>query len=213
MDPAGGLASSPTAVTLLFVLTCGLIAFARAPKGAPRWGLGLAHALVHLAAVGAVSMLASTLVVSVGATGLAASSTFLLTTLVAGALVGSFVMALYLWACNLAGMHSTETFSSMRIPDYKNFLRMHLGRDGTLTIYPVGIDRVARRTPLVSEGDPEAPWFDVQGQSTPHLVEEPVRICVARPARTVGSGTCNLTIPDTVPEQEEDSQPAEGALR
>ncbi|MGE3472793.1 MAG: hypothetical protein AB7O28_20740, partial [Vicinamibacterales bacterium] len=36
-------------------------------------------------------------------------------------------------------------FSAMRIQDFKHFLRLHVGRDGRLTIWPVRIERVPRR--------------------------------------------------------------------
>merc|ERR1712107_328765 len=39
-----------------------------------------------------------------------------------------------------AGRHFDEAFSSLRIADFKNFLRMHIGTDGDLTIYAIGID-------------------------------------------------------------------------
>jgi len=38
-----------------------------------------------------------------------------------------------------------EAFSAMRIQDYKNFLRLHVAADGTLTIHPLCIERVPRR--------------------------------------------------------------------
>ena len=38
-----------------------------------------------------------------------------------------------------------QAFSALRIQDYKNFLRLHIARDGSLTIYPVKIERVPRR--------------------------------------------------------------------
>ena len=60
------------------------------------------------------------------------------------------------------GRHSNEAFSSLRIQDYKQWLRMHFAADGTLTIFAIGIDRVPRRTP----DDPRA--------TPPHLIEKVV---------------------------------------
>jgi hypothetical protein len=63
-----------------------------------------------------------------------------------GWVVGSAVMGLYLLvSLNLFGRHSEEAFSALAIQDFKNFLRIHVAADGTLTIYPVRIDRVPRR--------------------------------------------------------------------
>ena len=63
-----------------------------------------------------------------------------------GWLAGSFLTGLYLLvSLNVFGRHSEEAFSALRIQDYKNFLRLHIARDGTLTIYPVKLPRVPRR--------------------------------------------------------------------
>jgi hypothetical protein len=61
-------------------------------------------------------------------------------------LAGSFLTGLYLLiSLNVFGRHSEEAFSALRIQDYKNFLRLHIAPDGTLTIYPVKLPRVPRR--------------------------------------------------------------------
>jgi 3',5'-cyclic AMP phosphodiesterase CpdA len=74
-----------------------------------------------------------------------------------GWVVGSAVMGLYLLvSLNVFGRHSEEAFSAMRIQDFKNFLRLHVAADGTLTIHPVRIDRVPRR------------WRDADGSAPGH---------------------------------------------
>jgi hypothetical protein len=51
---------------------------------------------------------------------------------------GSVIVGLYLLvSLNVFGRHSEEAFSSLRIEDYKHFLRLHVAQDGTLTIYPI----------------------------------------------------------------------------
>lgn len=63
-----------------------------------------------------------------------------------GWIVGSFVMGLYLLiSLNVFGRHGDEAFAALNIEDFKNFLRLHIARDGTLTIYPVKVERVPRR--------------------------------------------------------------------
>jgi hypothetical protein len=65
---------------------------------------------------------------------------------IGGWLVGSFLTGLYLLvSLNVFGRHSEEAFSALRIEDYKNFLRLHIAADGTLTIYPIKLPRVPRR--------------------------------------------------------------------
>lgn len=57
----------------------------------------------------------------------------------------SFVFGSYLTIClNVFDSHVSEAFSSLRIEDYKNFLRMHIKSNGDLEIYVVGIDIVPK---------------------------------------------------------------------
>lgn len=42
-------------------------------------------------------------------------------------------------------MHFNEAFSSLRIQDWKNFVRLHISPSGDLEIYVIGIDRTPRR--------------------------------------------------------------------
>jgi hypothetical protein len=65
---------------------------------------------------------------------------------VAGGLVAPTLFGLYLFlALTLFGRHADHAFSALRIQDYKHFLRLHIGADGTLSLYPIGIRRVPRR--------------------------------------------------------------------
>lgn len=62
-----------------------------------------------------------------------------------GWVVSSFIMGLYLYvSLNIFRRHSTEAFSSLRIKDWKNFLRLHIAADGKLTIYAIGLRKVGR---------------------------------------------------------------------
>jgi hypothetical protein len=86
-------------------------------------------------------------------------------------------MALYLVLFSfVGGFHLNEAYSSQRIADYKNFLRLHLDKAGTLTIYPVGIRKIgtwkARQNPPAGE-----PWFEpADAGSPPELIEDPIVI-------------------------------------
>ena len=71
-----------------------------------------------------------------------------------------------------------EAFSCQAIEDYKNFLRFHIDERG-LTIYPIGVDRVARRRELTlnDDGQPGEPFFDLPDAVVPRLVEdEPIHV-------------------------------------
>ena len=64
-------------------------------------------------------------------------------------------------ALNIFGIHWNEAFSSLRIEDYKGFLRLKIDPDGTLTVYPIVVEHVAR-----SDG----------GELLPRLVEGPIEL-------------------------------------
>jgi hypothetical protein len=144
-----------------------------------RWLGGLLHAAAHWVGAfhvgwGAIA-LATWLLPAIG----------FLQFVVAGVLVfaggwlfGSMLMGLYLLlSLNVFGRHSEEAFASMRIQDYKHFLRLHIAADGTLTLYPVCIERVPRRwraaTPSPT-GDPAALAPDEP--LAPALIEPPIRL-------------------------------------
>jgi hypothetical protein len=80
----------------------------------------------------------------------------------AGALIGSTVFGIYLFlALTILGAHLTQASSSLRIQDYKHFLRLHIRRDGVLEIFPIAIGRVPRRR---------------EARARYHLIEEPIRV-------------------------------------
>ncbi len=102
---------------------------------------------------------------------------------IAGWSIGPMIVGVYLLvSLNIFSRHDNEAFSSLAIQDYKQFLRMKISGDGTLTIYPVGVRRVARRWkerlgggagPVLEPDDPRA--------TAPELIEDPV--VVAGPVR------------------------------
>jgi hypothetical protein len=68
-----------------------------------------------------------------------------------GGLVAAMIWGFYLLVCcNWGRVHWDHAFSALRIPDYKNFLRLKLEPD-KLTIYPIGLRRVPRRPKLQQE--------------------------------------------------------------
>ncbi|GAB4010379.1 hypothetical protein GCM10028808_20990 [Spirosoma migulaei] len=95
---------------------------------------------------------------------------------IVGGFIGGLVMGLYLLIANgIFGTHETEAFSSLRIQDYKNFLRLHLTKDG-LTIYPIKVEKVARKwryKPNMKNGEP---WFEPDKKLQPELIEQPIVI-------------------------------------
>jgi hypothetical protein len=117
----------------------------RATK-AVRYGVALAHAAIHLAIVAAALWI---VVTAVGDHPFWIWVLALLMLFAAGAVLGATVFGAVLLAIHRArGVKAWETanevFTGQSIPDYKNLLRMRFGRDGSLTIYPLGVERACR---------------------------------------------------------------------
>ena len=96
-----------------------------------------------------------------------------------GYFVGGFVMGIYLLiTLNIFGVHHNEAFSSLSLESYKNFLRFKIDEDGTLTVFPIGIERITKnwKEGDKSSGDPACtPAMDPLPESNrPFLIEEPI---------------------------------------
>jgi len=71
---------------------------------------------------------------------------------IGGHVLGSIIMGVYLLiSLNLFRRHHNEAFSALKIKDYKNFLRLHIGPDGTLEVFPIGVPRLSK-PPILIEG-------------------------------------------------------------
>ena len=79
----------------------------------------------------------------------------------AGATIGTTVFAFFMWLVHKvrgpkAQANANQVFTGQSIIDYKNLLRMHLGRDGALTIYALGVDEACREWDLADDGPARA---------------------------------------------------------
>ena len=87
-------------------------------------------------------------------------------------------LAVSLLGERLAGLdrHANEVFSCQGIEDWKSFLRFHVAPDGRLTIYPIGIERVARprEVRFNRTDEPGAPYFTIPEEVRAQLIEDPV---------------------------------------
>ena len=84
-------------------------------------------------------------------------------------------MGTYLYiSLNLFKRHRNEAFSSLKVEDWKNFLRLRIDKGGTLTIFPIGIERVPRRWKPANLDDPGKPqWIPDDPRATaPRLIED-----------------------------------------
>jgi hypothetical protein len=75
---------------------------------------------------------------------------------------------------NFFGRHSNEAFSALVSPDWKQFLRLKIDSNGGLTIFPIGIRRVARKWRAASGLGGAAFAPDDQKATSPELIEPPI---------------------------------------
>ena len=158
--------ASPWPMLTSLAIAAGLSVFARADRPL-RIPIGLIHALVNLVLFLAALVGVSELIAGpAGLSGAPAWTALSLAMAVYGFLVPPFIMGLYLILMLLVfDKHRTEAFSSLRIADFKGFLRLHIDKAGTLRIYPIGLDK----TPA-SDG----------AALHPRLLEEPIVIKASR---------------------------------
>lgn len=94
--------------------------------------------------------------------------------------VGSLLVATYLLVASMFDVNLNELFAAQGIADHKSFLRLHIGSDGSLTIYPIGVDRICRRWRADPDaGRPDAAWIvPATPDDAPRyrLAEGPVRV-------------------------------------
>lgn len=89
-----------------------------------------------------------------------------------GGLIGGFVMGGYLFvSVQLFGRHSNEAFGSLRIPDYKEWLRLRIDERGALSVFCIGMDRVPRRWKSAARGAATTYIADDPKASGPRLVD------------------------------------------
>ncbi len=163
---------------ILFILV-GFVAFTYTKSRVYQWAAGLVHGCAHLLAVFLVGWGATYFTVTT--LGLEFRSPLQL--LVAAALIfaggwiaGSCLAGVFLLvSLNVFGQLEDSAFSSLRIEDWKNFLRIHIDREGRLTVFPVGIRRVPRRWKRRASGASGPEMIpDDERATPPELIEPPV---------------------------------------
>lgn len=101
--------------------------------------------------------------------------------LVIGSVSAGLLVGIYFTFTNLHwGFHQEGAYSSIRVEDYKNFLRLHITQQGDLNIYPIGVDRVVKDWAYIPEANEGQPWFEPEGESLEGLArlieKSPIRI-------------------------------------
>jgi Calcineurin-like phosphoesterase len=171
------LSSSKTLFAAMLLIPL-FVLFAAGHGLFPRLLLGVPHALAHLALVLGLVLAVAQVWDRYGV--VVALLAALVATPFGGALLGLYLAladAVY-GRLRLEGLnrHANEAFSCQAIEDWKSFLRFHIDRDGRLTIYPIGIDRVARPDEIRFQAtdEPGAPYFAIPESVGVQLIEDPV---------------------------------------
>ena len=86
----------------------------------------------------------------------------------------SLLVSLYLLVAGSFGVNSNELFAGQMIEDSKCFLRLHVSREGTLTVYPVAVDRVSRRWQATPDAAPDAPWLEPMDRLAVRAAGDPI---------------------------------------
>jgi hypothetical protein len=172
------LVTIPLAVMIVVVLGA-TVAFAMPSDGAPRglkhWLIGSGHGLAHLGLGfgGARLWLELPFFDNTFPVPLLAALVIYLPPVM---LVSSQLVALYLLVASAFDVNVNELFAAQGITDAKSFLRLHVARDGSLTIYPIGVDRVSHEWRANPSAAPHAPWIEPDHKIEYHLADGPVRI-------------------------------------
>jgi hypothetical protein len=176
------LITIPLAVMVL-VTMLSTVLFALPPTATGRrrwrhWLLGIGHGLAHLALAGLGTWVWVKLpfVDWPWPAPLAAALAFYAPAI---SLIGSELVAGYLLVAGAFRVNLNELFAGQGIDDAKSFLRLHIARDGSLTVYPVAVDKICRKwTP-----DPDAPagrpWLRPAQPLRPRLAEPPIAVAPA----------------------------------
>ncbi|HEX8771601.1 MAG TPA: hypothetical protein VF711_12615 [Acidimicrobiales bacterium] len=179
-DLRRALWESPMAFLLILFMIVSLAAmvrFAHDAGGVGRFLLGLAHSTLQLGSVAVVLIVASRGSTAFGLRGIWSLVAFVILVFLLGGIGGTVGMSGYLWATNCLGFHGNEGYAPLHHQDLKHFLRMHIGVDGSLTVYPIGVKRVGRKWHLCPDAPESSPWFVPSGpEPAAHLIEEPITI-------------------------------------
>ena len=171
-----GFLTSPVAVILTAGMFGAMIAFTQSTDWRKKYLLGGIHALVQMLVIMAVMRLLAGLLVPVD--GWAFTLAYLVGLGGVGGLLGAWTLSVYLWIADHFRCNANELFSAQRLEGYKNFMRMHIDETGRLTIYPIGVRRVAQNWELRPNGLPGDPWYQPASSDMPrpHLIEAPIRL-------------------------------------
>lgn len=176
-----GTLRRPGGALLVLGLLGAFILFAAREKARFQWIAGTLHGMGHLLLCFLLGWGATRLTVAAWGWPFLGWEQLLLGGLLVflgGAVFGTLLFGFYLAvSLNVFRFHWNEASSGLALPDWKHFLRLRIGSDGALTIFPIGFRRVPRRwraggaDPARPRLEPDDPRF-----SGPELIEPPIRV-------------------------------------
>jgi len=175
--------TNPTAVFWILLVWGGFLMFTDVHSKPYRIIAGTLHGLTHVLAVFFIGWFATYVSVKLSLQwfdkGFFTPHQLLIAAViifVLGWIVGSIVMGVYLLiSLNIFKRHANEAFSALACPDWKNFLRLKIDSQGHLTIFPIGIRRVARKWKESKTGGSTYVPDDAKA-TQPELIEQPITI-------------------------------------
>lgn len=153
------LIATPWPILIILGIIVALIYLSDFPEKWPRWITGGIHAVVQiLAYCVALLVVARCLPDRFASDPVIIGIMAVFTGIVTPSILGIY----FLISLNLCHRHWNEAFSSLRIENHKGFLRLRIGNDGKLTVYPIVIDTV--------------PHGDDTAELKPKLAEKPIEL-------------------------------------
>lgn len=169
---------NPVAALWLGAVAAGFVFFNDTHSKLYKWIGGLVHFFMNLVSIAYIGLFATYINNTVFNENLITGFTFIPVIIFGlGWYFGAFNMGIYLTvSMNFFDRHDNEAFSALRCIDYKNFLRLHIDKEGTLTIYPVKIQKAARKWRFRKSGENDNSFIIPEDGSKPELIEEPIVI-------------------------------------
>jgi hypothetical protein len=172
---------------MVFLIIIGAVLFAQPPdanqnKHMRHWVLGLLHGFAHVA-------------LAAGGTWVWLRLPFhnwswpgplVVAAVVYGPIIGfvaTQLVSLYLLVASFFKVNVNELFAGQGIEDAKSFLRMHISADGTLTVHPIGVDRICRKWVADPDAEEHASWLRPEEPLVARLIEDPITIAGPGAAR------------------------------
>ena len=91
-------------------------------------------------------------------------------------ILDTWIVAVYLLIASRFGVNVNELHAGLAVDDFKGFLRLRIGADGTLTVFPIGVDRVARTWRADPKAPADSPWIVPDEPLRARLIEPPIAV-------------------------------------